>query len=100
VSYDIVNLVAEDEVRRHASAPIIVCRNVFIYFSDDSIRRAIAVLEQMMPVPGYLCVGAAESLLKRTLSFELEDIGGSFIYVKNGHGHAPHPTRPRVERAS
>jgi chemotaxis protein methyltransferase CheR len=100
VSYDIVNLVAEDEVRRHASAPIIVCRNVFIYFSDDSIRRAIAVLEQMMPVPGYLCVGAAESLLKRTLSFELEDIGGSFIYVKNGHGRAPHPTRPRVERAS
>jgi chemotaxis protein methyltransferase CheR len=100
VSYDIVNLVAEDEVRRHASAPIIFCRNVFIYFSEDSIRRVMAVLEQTMPVPGYLCVAAAESLLKRTVSFELQDIGGSFIYVKNGHSRAPHPTRPRVERAS
>jgi chemotaxis protein methyltransferase CheR len=100
VSYDIVNLVAEDEVRRHASAPIIFCRNVFIYFSEDSIRRVMAVLEETMPVPGYLCVAAAESLLKRTVSFELQDIGGSFIYVKNGHSRAPHPTRPRVERAS
>ena len=44
--YDVVNLVAEDEVRRHASAPIIVCRNVFIYFSDESIRRAVGVFER------------------------------------------------------
>ena len=66
VSYDVVNLVAEDEVRRHASAPIIVCRNVFIYFSDESIRRTLGVFERAMPVPGYLCVGASESLLRRT----------------------------------
>ena len=30
VSYDIVNLMDEDEVRRHAAVPVIVCRNVFI----------------------------------------------------------------------
>ena len=58
VSYDVVNLVDEDEVRRHASAPIVVCRNVFIYFSEASIRRALGVFERAMPVPGYLCVGA------------------------------------------
>src|SRR6188474_1038526 len=41
VSYDVVNLVDEQEVRRHASAPVVVCRNVFIYFSEQSIRRAV-----------------------------------------------------------
>jgi chemotaxis protein methyltransferase CheR len=100
VSYDIVNLVAEDEVRRHASAPIVVCRNVFIYFSDDSIRRTLGVLERTMPVPGYLCVGASESLLRRTRTFELQDIGGAFMYVKNGPASAPSAIASGVERAS
>jgi chemotaxis protein methyltransferase CheR len=100
VSYDIVNLVAEEQVRRHASAPIIVCRNVFIYFSDESIRRALSVFEHAMPVPGYLCVGASESLLRRTVAFELQDIGGAFMYVKDAQGDAPHPSSSGVERAS
>jgi len=101
VSYDVVNLVVEDDVRRHASAPIIVCRNVFIYFSEDSIRRAIGVFERTMPVPGYLCVGASESLLRRTVAFELQDVGGAFIYVKDEpSGGQPDPRLSHVERAS
>ena len=35
-----------------------------------------------MPTPGYLCVGAAESLLRITDRFELEEVGGAFVYVK------------------
>jgi chemotaxis protein methyltransferase CheR len=100
VSYDIVNLVAEDEVRRHASAPIIVCRNVFIYFSEESIRRAIGVFERAMPVPGYLCVGASESLLRRTVAFELQDVGGAFMYVKDAPNGQPSARLSDVERAS
>src|SRR5512138_3549712 len=82
VSYDIVNLMAEEQMAPHASASVVFCRNVFIYFSDRSIRRALAVLERSMPSPAYLCVAAAESLLRRTTIFELRDIGGAFIYVK------------------
>jgi chemotaxis protein methyltransferase CheR len=82
VSYDIINLVADDEVCRHASAPVVLCRNVFIYFSEESIRRALSVFERAMPLPGFLCVGASESLLRRTSTFELQEIGGAFIYVK------------------
>jgi chemotaxis protein methyltransferase CheR len=82
VSYDVVNLMVESEVARHAASPIIFCRNVFIYFSDQSIRRALAVFERMMPVPGYLCVSASESLLRRTTVFELEEVGDAFMYVK------------------
>jgi chemotaxis protein methyltransferase CheR len=83
VSYDVVNLVAPDEVVRHGSAPIIFCRNVFIYFSDRSIRRTLQAFAQLMPEPGYLCVGASESLLRLGTEFELQEIGGAFIYVKS-----------------
>jgi chemotaxis protein methyltransferase CheR len=101
VSYDVVNLVAEDEVQRHASAPIIVCRNVFIYFSEESIRRVLGVFERAMPAPGYLCVGASESLLRRTGAFELQDVGGAFMYVKGApSGHQPDPRLSHVGRAS
>jgi chemotaxis protein methyltransferase CheR len=101
VSYDVVNLVAEDEVQRHASAPIIVCRNVFIYFSEESIRRVLGVFERAMPAPGYLCVGASESLLRRTVAFELQDVGGAFMYVKGApSGHQPDPRLSHVGRAS
>ena len=93
VSYDIVNLMDEDEVRRHAVAPIIVCRNVFIYFSDRSIRRALGAFEHSMPSPAYLCVGVSESLLRRTSIFDLQDIGGAFVYVK---GASPAPSQACV----
>jgi chemotaxis protein methyltransferase CheR len=101
VSYDVVNLVADDEVGRHASAPIVVCRNVFIYFSEESIRRVLRVFERAMPAPGYLCVGASESLLRRTVAFELQEVGGAFMYVKDEpRGNQPDPRLSRVERAS
>jgi chemotaxis protein methyltransferase CheR len=32
--------------------------------------------------PGYLCVGVSESLLKLTSDFDLQEIGGAFVYVK------------------
>ena len=83
VSYDVVNLMDARHVTRYARAPVILCRNVFIYFSDQSIRRVLDVFEREMPSPGYLGVGAAESLLRRTNRFELLEIGGAFMYVKD-----------------
>jgi chemotaxis protein methyltransferase CheR len=100
VAYDVVNLMADDEVDRHAAAPIIFCRNVFIYFSDKSIRRALALFERSMPEPAYLCVAAAESLLSRTTTFELQEIGGAFVYVKNRNAAHRPAAAPGVEKAS
>jgi chemotaxis protein methyltransferase CheR len=100
VSYDVVNLMAEDQVVRHATAPVIFCRNLFIYFSEHSIRRALGSFERLMPPPAYLCMGAAESLLRRTRVFELQDIGGAFMYVKRGATEQVASRIPGVERAS
>jgi chemotaxis protein methyltransferase CheR len=97
VTYDLVNLVVPEQVARHAAAPIIFCRNVFIYFSDQSIRRTLDAFMASMPDRAYLCVGASESLLRLGTRFELQDIGGAFMYVKNRG--AERPGVPAVLRA-
>lgn len=83
VTYNVVNLVDVDVVARHATAPIIFCRNVFIYFSDKSVRRVVDVFARAMPDPAFLCVGVSESLLRLGTRFELREIGGAFVYVRD-----------------
>lgn len=82
IKWNTANLMVESEIKHLAQSPIIFCRNVFIYFSEKSIQKTIEVFYKNMPKPGYLCIAAAESLLKLTNYFELREIGGAFIYVK------------------
>ena len=58
------------------------CRNAFIYFSPQAIKRVVEQFGALMPSPGYLCVGASESLLSVTSAFTLEEIDRAFVYVK------------------
>jgi chemotaxis protein methyltransferase CheR len=80
-SWSVVNLV-EGDLAGHADAPIVFCRNLFIYFSQERIRQVVDRLADAMPSPGYLFVGASESLLRATQRFSLEEVGGAFVYVK------------------
>jgi chemotaxis protein methyltransferase CheR len=82
VQWSRVNLACEAEVRPLAASPVVFCRNVFIYFSDRSVRATVRVLAESMPAGGYLCVGASESLLQVTNAFELEQMGTAFVYVR------------------
>jgi chemotaxis protein methyltransferase CheR len=81
-SWSVVNLMAPDEIRLYARSPIIFCRNAFIYFSSKSVKAVADALARTMPAPGYLFLGASESLLNVTDRFRLEDIAGAFVYVK------------------
>jgi chemotaxis protein methyltransferase CheR len=74
----------EGDVLARARVPIIVCRNVFIYFSQAGVARVVSAFARAMPAEAYLCLGASESLLNLRTPFELDEIGGAFIYVKNG----------------
>ena len=76
------NLLEKDEIFNLASVSVIFCRNVFIYFSPDAVRRVVDSFAERMSVPAFLFVGASESLLKVTDDFELEEIGRAFVYVK------------------
>ena len=77
-----VNLLEKEEISPFARSSVIFCRNVFIYFSPDAIRKVVDAFAQKMQTPAFLFSGAAESLLKVTDDFELEEIAGSFAYVK------------------
>jgi chemotaxis protein methyltransferase CheR len=90
ITWDLVNLQNPADVARWGASPVVFCRNVFIYFSETSIRRTVDLFAKYMPSPGYLCVGASESLLRITSRFELQEIGGAFIYVHaRGAAHDP-----------
>ncbi|HVJ27478.1 MAG TPA: CheR family methyltransferase [Vicinamibacterales bacterium] len=82
IAWSRVNLGDLTEVMRRGFADIILCRNLFIYFSESAIRRVVDGFARATPTPAYLCVGAAESLLRVTNDFELEQIEDAFMYVK------------------
>jgi chemotaxis protein methyltransferase CheR len=87
VNFRRANLVVRPEVADLVRAPVIFCRNVFIYFSRDSILRTISHFAEGMPKNGHLFVGISESLLNVTSDFTLQEIGESFVYVR-GQGES------------
>jgi len=82
VEFRRANLVSAADIAPLATSPVIFCRNVFIYFSPDAIRRTVATFAAHMPGGGHLFVGASESLLKITQDFELHELGNAFVYVR------------------
>lgn len=76
------NILERREILGLSSSPIVFCRNLFIYFSPDTIRRALYLFANSMPDDGCLFVGASESLLKLTDQFELEEIRDAFVYKR------------------
>jgi len=82
IRYVRANLLEPDDTKLLASASFVFCRNVFIYFSAATLARVVRSFADRMPRPGHLFVGASESLLRVTTAFELEEIGGAFVYVK------------------
>jgi chemotaxis protein methyltransferase CheR len=82
IQWGTVNLMSQQEVAAALPASVVFCRNVFIYFSAEAIARTIRLFSAGMSRPGYLFVGVSESLLRHTADFELQEIGGAFVYVQ------------------
>jgi len=82
IKWGIANLIDEDEISPSASADFIFCRNVFIYFSESAIGRVVRSFSRFIRPPGYLFVGAAESLLRLTTDFTLTEVDDAFVYLK------------------
>ena len=82
IKWRIANLMDETEIADLAAADFIFCRNVFIYFSENAIRRAARSFAKFIRSPGYLFVGAAESLIRVTTDFNLTEVNDAFVYVK------------------
>ena len=62
---------------------MVFCRNVLIYFADDTIVQVAQLLADAMPLHGVLCLSASESLTRLATAFELVEIGGAIMYVNS-----------------
>ena len=82
VTWKSINLVSMEEVRQIFLLSVIFCRNVFIYFREDAIRKVVDQFYSQLTPSGYLIVGVSESLFKLTSQFELSEVEKTFIYKK------------------
>ncbi|HKS09384.1 MAG TPA: protein-glutamate O-methyltransferase CheR [Pyrinomonadaceae bacterium] len=82
IKWSVTNLMEEDQIAPLAAADFIFCRNVFIYFSESAIGRVVRSFARLIKPPGYLFVGAAESLLRLTTDFTLIEVDDAFVYAK------------------
>ena len=55
---------------------------VGVDIGTTSVKAVVNAFADRMPIPGYLFVGASESLLNVTDRFRLDDLEGAFVYVK------------------
>lgn len=84
VRWQITNLMSESDLLwAPTGSQIIFCRNMFIYFSESAVRKTVRVFAERMKRPGYLFLGAAESLLQMPVDFEPKEIGAAFVYVRS-----------------
>ena len=84
VQWRITNLMsAADLELAPMTSPVIFCRNMFIYFSQHAARKTVRAFAETMPRPAYLFIGMAESLMDVRSDFELREIGGAFVHIRN-----------------
>lgn len=77
-----VNLLDHAKIADLGTFDVVVCRNVLIYFSDDTVRDVVNRLGATLRRDGALFVGVSESLLRFGTSLCCEEQDGVFFYRK------------------
>lgn len=77
-----VNLCEPAESRSIGPCDVILCRNVLIYFRDETVVRVIETLSASLTAEGALFVGVSESLLRFGTAFACEEAESVFFYRK------------------
>jgi chemotaxis protein methyltransferase CheR len=77
-----VNLVDAAAVAALGRFDAVLCRNVLIYFQDDTARRVVELLAHALVPGGVLLVGTSESLMRFGTALNCEEKRGVFFYTK------------------
>jgi chemotaxis protein methyltransferase CheR len=75
-----INLLDSAAVDALGRFDAIICRNVMIYFRDQTTESVVSRLYQSLVPGGHLLVGASESLLRLGTAFACEERRGAFFY--------------------
>lgn len=77
-----VNLYDTQRLKLMREMDIILCRNVLIYFDENSKRKVVSGLYDSLNPGGYLVIGRSESLHNLTRAFRLENKDRMVFYKK------------------
>lgn len=83
VSYRRLNLLDRNDISALGTFDVISCRNVLIYFQDQTVHRVVAALSDALAPQGRILVGASESLLRFGTLLQCEERGGAFFYARD-----------------
>lgn len=75
----------------------IFCRNLLIYFDQETQARAVGVLSRLLRPDGLLFVGPSETGLMLSLGFSSAQIPMAFAFQKGKPAAAPAPTPTRAQ---
>jgi chemotaxis protein methyltransferase CheR len=75
-----VNLTVAHEITCMGQFDVILCRNVLIYFSDETVARIVNSLTTRLRPGGALFVSVSESLMRFGTSLVCEERDGVFFY--------------------
>ena len=80
VRFSRVNLIETRETRPQGRFDVIFCRNVLIYFDDESRRVAAENLYDNLMPGGFICLGHTESMSRISPLFEVCRYSGAIVY--------------------
>ncbi|MEN6391657.1 MAG: protein-glutamate O-methyltransferase CheR [Syntrophomonas sp.] len=80
VSFEHVNLMDRRALRNERNYDFIFCRNMLIYFDDQSRKQVVERFYTMLNRGGFIFLGHAESLSRITTSFKIKRIDGFTVY--------------------
>lgn len=78
-----VNLLDDEAIRSLGKFDAILCRNVFIYFSDDTVQRVVNSLSRALNDGAPLLVGASESLLRFGTALTSKEHAGCLFHIRS-----------------
>ncbi len=74
------NLLCFDRTLAEQDIDIIFCRNVMIYFNDDTIKRIVESFERILAKDGFLFLGHSESLSRISPHYLPLRFTGTIVY--------------------
>jgi chemotaxis protein methyltransferase CheR len=86
VIYTPANLVDRASMLANGAFDVIFCRNVLMYFDDESRVQAADNLYACMAPDGFLCLGHSESMARIDERFEPKRFSDAIVYQRAGRG--------------
>ncbi|MEH7251807.1 protein-glutamate O-methyltransferase CheR, partial [Neobacillus niacini] len=82
INFQHLNLLNKQKAAQVGEVDVIFCRNVLIYFDQETTRQVIQSLHKNLSPDGYLFLGHAESITDTNLGFQKAYSEKTFYYRK------------------